>query len=288
MQRLASGTWLIFVAVVLSVALVAGCGGKQKKGPDFWTYKMPEGKTLEYEKSQNVTQRMDLMGQAMETKGSSNMSFTVTPTGSMERAHQMEITIDSFTADATTPQGEFSADTEGVIGASFAMTLYDLGKEFDFSGAGDIKYSQGPQGESSILPDFAAFFPDLPGRPVGIGDTWTSRDTIPVNDGGTELLIVSESVNTLQAIEKTGGMKSAMVTAKVNGTITGRGEQMGAPFTFDGTLVGDETWYFATEKGLFLKSTGSIVTTATVEVQGPQAMTIPITMNMTTSANLVK
>jgi hypothetical protein len=281
-------TWSVLAITLIVVALIAGCGGKKKAGPEFWMYTMPEGEALQYEKAEKVTQAMEVMGQSMDMKFSKDITFTMRPVVQEEKTIQVEITIDAMEADMSSPQGDFSADTEPIIGESFGILISRLGKELDVSETEEIKYSQGAQGERSVKADFSAFLPDLPGRPVLIGDTWTTRDTIAVSEGNTDLVIHTESVNTLQAFETKDGTETVMVTAKINGTVTGEGEQMGAPLTFDGTTVGDETWYFAHEEGTFLMSTASMVTTATVEVKGPQTMTIPITMNMTSETKLVE
>lgn len=289
MQRYVSGAWLMFAVAVLTVALLAGCAAK-KPMPEaaLWEYTMPEGKALEYTKSEEVKQSMEIMGQAMEMIFSKSMVFSVMPKGREKNIHRIEVTLNSMDAAATTPQGDFDADTEPAIGKSFEMSLSYLGKEVDVSGAEEIKYSMGPQGDRSIMPDFAAFLPDLPGRPVDIGDTWTSRDTIPVTEGNAELLIVSESLNTLEGFETINGMQCAKVSAVVTGSISGEGEQMGAALTFSGTMEGNEIWYFAHKEGVYVKSSGNIFTTANVEVGGPQQMSIPMTMDMTTETELVK
>ena len=289
MQRYTSGAWLIFAVALLAIALLAGCAGK-KPMPEaaFWEYKMPEGKALEYGKSEDVKQTMEIMGQAMEMSFTKSMAFSMMPKGREKNIYQIDVTINSMEAAATTPQGDFDADMEPTIGKSFEMSLSYLGKEVDVSGAQEIKYSLGPEGERSIMADFAAFLPDLPGRPVDIGDTWTSQDTIPVSEGSAELLIVSESLNTLEGFETIKGMECARVSAAVTGSISGEGEQMGAALTFSGTMEGNEIWYFAHKEGIFVKSSGNIFTTASVEVGGPQQMTIPLTMDMTTETELAK
>ena len=289
MQRYVCGAWLVFAVALLAVALITGCAGKKPK-PEvaFWEYGMPEGKTLEYQKSEEVKQTMEVMGQPMEMGFYKNMGFSIAPKGREKNIYQIEVTVNSMDAGASTPQGDFTADTEPTIGKSFHMSLSYLGKEVAVSGADEIMYGLGPQGERSIGPDFAAFFPDLPGRPIKIGDTWTSQDTIPASEGGAELLVISENLNTLEGFETINGMKCVKVTAVVTGSLTGEGEQMGAPLTFSGTMEGTETWYFAHEDGIFVKSSARIATTASVEVGGPQQMTIPMTMNMTMETELIK
>ena len=122
--------------------------------------------------------------------------------------------------------------------------------------------------------------------PVKVGDTWTSVDEIPVKEPNTELMLVFENLHTFVGFETIGGMKCARVEVVVTGTMTGSGDQMGAPLTFEGTTEGTETWYFAVEEGVYVGGTTELMTTATVTVSGPQEMVIPMTMDMKVETDL--
>lgn len=282
------GTWLLPAVALLAIAVLAGCAGKGKKESEVWAYAMPEGKTLVYTKSEDVVQGMEIMGQAMEMTFEKDLGFTMTPAGGEGADLMAEVTITSLTASMSSPQGDFDADGAPAIDKSFMMTFSGMGKEIDVSGAEDITFSQGPQGDRSLHADFAAFLPDLPGMPVKVGDTWTSEDEITVKEQTTELLLTFENLNTFVGFETIGGMNCARVEAVVTGTMTGTGEQMGAPLTFEGTAEGTETWYFAVDEGVYVKGTTNLVTNATVTVSGPQEMVIPMTMDMTVEINLEK
>lgn len=288
MRRRTNGAWLTLAAVLVAIALIAGCAGKGKKESAVWMFSMPEGKTLKYMKSEDVDQEMEIMGQAMKMAFNKKMGFTMAPAKGEGTDITSEVTITSLEAGMSSPQGDFEADGTPAIGKSFMMTFSNLGKEIDISGAEEITYSQGPQGDRSVKPDFAGFLPDLPGRPVKVGDTWTSSDEIPVEEQTTELLLKMDNLNTFMGFETVDGMNCARVDAAVTGTLTGTGQQMGAPLTFEGSMEGTETWYFAVEEGIFVKSNSNIVTTAKVTVSGPQEMEIPLTMDVTTVTELVK
>ena len=288
MIRRMRSNWAVLAAVLVAIAVLAGCAGKGKKESEVWAYAMPEGKTLVYTKSEDVAQEMEIMGQTMQMSFDKNMGFTMASAGAEGTDLMAEVTITSLTASMSSPQGDFDADGGPAIDKSFMMTFTPMGKELDVSGAEDIKFSQGPQGDRSLQSDFAAFLPDLPGMPVEIGDTWTSVDEVPVNEQGTEMLLTFENLNTFVGFETIGGMNCAKVEAVITGTMTGSGEQMGAPLAFDGTTEGTETWYFAVDEGVYVKGTTKMVTTATVTVSGPQEMVIPMTMDMTVETNLEK
>ncbi len=288
MTRRMKGNWMVVAVALVAIALLAGCAGKGKKESEVWVYSMSEGKTLVYTKSEDVVQDMEVMGQAMTMTFDKDLGFTMAPAAGEGTDLTAEVTITSLSASMSSPQGDFDADGTPAIDKSFMMTFSSLGKEIDVSGAEDIAYSQGPQGDRSLYADFAAFLPDLPGMPVKVGDTWTSVDVIPVKEQNAELLLSFENLNTFLGFETIGGMNCAKVATVVTGTLTGSGEQMGAPLTFNGTSEGSETWYFAVDEGVFVKSSSNIVTTATVTVSGPQEMVIPMTMNMTVEIELEK
>ena len=284
---------LIAILLVITLGLLAGCAAKQlvlvekPKGVTL-EYRMPEGAVLKYETTQSSDQTMQMMGMAVETSMSKSYMFSVAGKGEKGDGYDLEITIDSMDATIGTPQGDFPADVEPVIGQSFSMSISRLGKELDLSGAEEIQYGVGPQGARSIKPDFKTLFPDLPEAQVNIGDTWTTQDTIDVDESGIEIVINSESVNTFTGFETVAGMKCAKVTAAVTGTLKGAGEQQGAQVSFEGTLSGTETWYFAYEQGLFVQLSSDIFTKSTIDVTGPQEMTIPMTQTMNFETALIR
>ncbi len=288
MSKRMGSTWMAMAAALVAIALLAGCAGKGKKEADIWMFSMPEGKTLEYLKTENVDQEMEVMGQAMKMSFNKSMGFTMAAAGGAGTDLMAEVTIKSLEAGMKSPQGDFEADGSPAIGKSFMLTFSPLGKEIDMSGAADITFSQGPQGDRSVMPDFAALLPDLPGTPVKVGDTWTSSDEIPIEEQNSELLLKFDNLHTFLGYETMNGMKCAKVETAVTGSLTGTGEQMGAPLTFEGTMEGSETWYFAVEEGVLVSSDSNVATTATVIVAGPQEMTIPLSMNMTGRTELVK
>jgi hypothetical protein len=131
-------------------------------------------------------------------------------------------------------------------------------------------------------------FPDLPGTPLKPGETWTSQDTIAVSNGGMEVRIESQRINTLAGFESVDGLKCAKITVAVTGTLKGQGSQMGAAVTLDGNIEGTDTWYFAPEKGLFVKSSSDLITKGTVTLAGTQSMTIPMTQEIKSETAIVR
>ncbi len=286
-------TQVIVLLVALTVAILAGCAARKelKRPPEegvVLEYRMPEGQLLRYRSIQKMDQKMELMGQQTDVKADKTLEFLIESKGRQGDNYQLTITIESMEAGIDTEQGDFDADTEGVIGKSFDMTISYLGKEIDLSGADAIEYGVGPQGMRNMEPDFMAFFFDVAEGPVKIGDTWMSQDTIVVEEGDLEIYIISESANTLAGFETIKGMNCAKVEAEVIGAVSGEGQEGEASITFEGTLEGMETWYFAYEKGLFVKSLSDLFLEATIAVIGPSEMTIPMSQKMKFETKLIE
>jgi hypothetical protein len=282
------------VAAVLVVALAAllGCAGR-KAGVRtaqgvMLRYKAPKGTELTYEKTEKSTQSMKMMGQSIDTSTQGDMVFKVESKGTTDGNLSLVITIVSGEAGLQTPQGDFTADMQGVVGKSFDMVLSPLGVESSLAGADSIQYSMGLAGMRSIKPDFGTFFPDLPENRVNILDTWASSDSLLMQQGGMDVTVLSSRLNVLDGYETVDGRECAKITAEIDGTLSGSGMQGGANLKFEGDLTGEDVWYFDYEDGFYVKSSTSMAVTATVTVTGAQEMTIPLTQTITSTANLVE
>lgn len=286
-------TWLVFLPVILVLSILAGCTAKVPIWGDPQTglilqYRMAENQVLKYQLTIKQTQDVEVMSQQMKTETSGEIAFTAKSKGVKENNQQLGITIDSMILNIKSPQGEISPDMSSVEGKSFDMTMTTLGKELDLSGAESIRYDLGQAGKRDIASNFQAVFPDLADRPVKIGDTWTSKDTITekIGSGGIEILL--ESFNTLEGFETVDGMECAKITAKIKGTLEGGGNQGGADLAFKGNIEGTETWHFAYKEGLFVKQIIDVFTKGTVSIRGPQEMSIPLAQNMKIETKLIK
>ena len=284
---------LSLTLVALIIFLMAGCAAKKQFWGDPKTglilkYQMPKSQTLKYSFTTDMKQNLEVMGNVMENIIASSYEFTTKSKGKKGKNNLIEITVDSMKMSINSPQGDFSPDLSSVIGKYFDMTITSKGKELDVAGAEAIKYNLGPQGDRSIVSDFKTIFPDLAEEPVKVGDSWTTKDTLDVKDGETDIKMTFESVNTLSGFETINGMECIKVTAKTTGVLEGEGQQGGADMVFDGDIESTDAWYFAYKKGLFVKFISEGETDATISISGPQNMTIPMTMEMKFETELIK
>jgi hypothetical protein len=284
-------TRLVVVALVLAV--VAGCSMKkyvvaEKPTGLVLEYRMPEGEVLKYKSSQRSDRTMEVMGLAMESSIYKTYEFSCVSQGKDRDNFLLKITIDAMDAGMETPQGDYSAGVDSVLGRSFTMVMSNLGRELDVSDAESIKYDAGPIGQISVKSDFEAVFPDLPGSPVEIGDTWTTQDSLRVNESEMDMLITMTRVHTLHSVEPMMGMEAAVVMSSVTGTISGAGKQGEAEVAVEGTLSGTETWYFAYERGLFVEWSSDVFAKNMIDVKGPQEMTFPMSEKMSFETTLIQ
>ncbi len=282
------------VLVVLVVGFLAV--GAVKKGDlrgDSETavtlqYRMPADQILKYNISEEMNQNIEVQGQSIDVEANSKTAFSVKSKGQKGGNHQLGITIDSMSINIISLEGELSPDLSSVIGKSFDMTLSPLGKELELSGAESIQYEIPSEGKTSISSDFQAIFPNLAGRSVKIGDTWTSTDTVIEKTDSSEMQFDLESVHTLEGFETVDGMECAKITAEVTGTLAGTGEQQGMELVFEGEIKGTDTWYFAYKKGIFVKMISTAAAEGIIEVVGVQDMTIPMIQEVRAEIKLAK
>jgi len=131
-------------------------------------------------------------------------------------------------------------------------------------------------------------FPDFAGKPVKIGDTWTTRAAITENTNKSESLINLDVLNTLEGFETVDGMECVRIKAEFTGTVEGKSEpESGVELVSEGEVKGTDIWYFAYKEGIFVKtvSTGTADVTATASAQG---VTIPMKRVFKSEMKLVK
>jgi hypothetical protein len=286
-------TRLFFAFVLFAAVAVAGCAAKKALWGDpetglVLTYRMAGIQELQYESVNNSVQNLDVSGQKVEVTTERSLGFSIKPEGSKGKNQQLGVTINSMDMSIKSPQGDVSPDMSSVIGKAFAMTLSPIGEEIDVSAAKAVKYNVGAGGERSVASDFETLFPDLPGKPVKIGGTWTTRDTVNVDDGGSSVQLIFNNDNTLTGYETVDAMECAKISTVVTGSLSGRGRQGGADLTFEGDIKGNDTWYFAYKEGFFVKMTSDGTITGSITAAGGQSMVIPMTQTLKNETSLVK
>ena len=248
-------------------------------------YKMPAGRVLTYTNTEEMAQVMEVMGQTVDahTKGGGTFSFSAK--GKKDQNLLLGVTIDDMSITITSPMGDQSPDMSTVKGKSFDMVVSPLGAEIDVSAAEAITY-QSANGTSNVAPGFKLFFPDLPGKPLKIGDTWPSSAAVDDTSGGMNIKMAFQYVNTLEGLEAVDGMECARIKSDYTGTLSGTGNQQGMDMVLTGTGKGTDLWYFAVKEGIYLKATSDATYEISIAVSAA-GMTIPMTQTRKGELKLV-
>jgi hypothetical protein len=248
-------------------------------------YKMPNGRVLTYKNSEEMAQVMEVMGQTMESTTTSGDTFTFKAKGRKDQNLLLGVTIDEMSMTTTGPEGDESPDMGPVKGKTFDMVLSPLGKEVDVSAAEDITYISAT-GQSNVSSDFKLFFPDLPGQPVRVGDSWTSSAGADDKSERMNIRMDVQYVSTLEGFETVELMECARIRSQVTATISGTGNQEGMDMAIAGTGKGTDLWYFAIKEGIYVRSTAELALKTFITVSA-QDMTIPMTQTAKAQVKLI-
>lgn len=276
------------LAAAFGVVLVlAGCAVKTKPpAGTVLAYKMPKGQALTYEVKDEQSQVMEVMGQTTDTRTASASTFTLKSKGLKDKDFLLGVTLDDIAMTvASSLQGDISPDMGAVKGKSFDMVLSPLGSEVDVAGAEAITFALAGD-TRSLASGFKTFFPDLPGKPVQIGETWPSSSSVEEKTGSMTIKVDVRNVNTLEGFETVDGMSCARISAQATGALTGAGSQGGMDVSFAGTIKGKDVYHFAVKEGIYVKASSE--STAQISIDVPAAgMTIPATQTSQSQVKLV-
>ncbi len=252
-------------------------------------YRMSAGGSVSYTFKSESTQTMQIKGQSIPVKSMETLSFSVRPNGMKDGIQVLGITIDGVSATASSPSGTMDADAEELVGKSFDMTLSKLGIEGGLPDPGDLTYVMGEEGPKSIIPGFGVMFPDLPGTPVRVGDTWPARLEMTEGDGESSVVIAIDAVNTLEGLDTLDGFECARITTVLKGTIKGNGKQQGTVWTMDSVMDGTGTWYFAYEEGILISDWTEGTADGAITIDAPDGeMVMPVVRELNMVTELVR
>jgi hypothetical protein len=186
--------------------------------------------------------------------------------------------------------GERSVDLSPIIGKSFGLTFSPKGDELEFSGVDTlvVDFGQMQGGKQNARNFFRTILPDLPEKPVKIGETWTDKDTMMMNRSGMKIKTNTDGKNTLEGYETVDGIECLKISSKMTGILDGAGQTMGMDMNFEGDIEGKSTWYFAYKKGTFVKVEAESFMEGTIAISGQTNMTMPISVESKSTINLVE
>jgi len=283
--------YLLF-SIVIIIAVLAGCAAKTKMitaptEPITLKYVMPEGEIFTYNMSSGFVQNMSVQGIPIKTTVLNDFSFSMTQLAYAEGAYQLQLRINDASMNVNAPGSNLSPKLGHLVGKTFEMTITEHGEEIGIMGDDVLSYSIGEE-KRSLSNEFQHFFPDLPDYELQVGDSWTDVDTVDVSNGNMTSIMVITSENTLAGFEMVKEHECAKIAVEYKNTIASSGKQHGADFDTTINMTGKETMYFDYKKGVLVKITSSGSGDGIVEVQGPKAMSIPMSQTVTIDIELME
>jgi hypothetical protein len=284
---------LVVLAALAAVSVLSGCAGRS--GACAWgdkdsglilEYRMTEGEQLAYQYTSDFSQVMEAQGQEIPIDSVQKVAFSIAPSGMKGPDYAIGVTVEGMNIRIDTPEGNIDGDVDEVVGESFEMTLSKTGEEGNLPEHDVLQFTVGPEGPKSVIPAFSAMFPDLPGRPVVVGDTWPSEITVEEEEGEGATRLHLDIVNTLDGFEMVAGRECARITSTFTGTITGSGVEQGAEWTIESDTDGTGVCFFDFKSGVFVSDESTGTADGTIVVKAPAGeMALPVTrtFKMTTS-----
>jgi len=269
----------------VGLAVPAAENGAAPAAATVLEYKMPAGRALTYQGKTEESQVLEVMGQVIDSSTASVSNFTFQAKGKKDKNLLAGVTVDDISISVTGSQGDMSPDMSSIKGKSFDMVLSPLGNEVDVSGAENLSFAMAGEVQN-LSSGFKNFFPDLPGKPVKIGDTWPATATIEEKTSSLNVKIDLQYVHSLDGIELIDGVECARVIAQVTGIVSGSGNQMGQDMTFSGTSKGKDIWFFAIKEGYLVKQTAESTTEVSIDVSAA-GVSIPMTQSSKSEVKLI-
>ena len=283
---------LVFTGLLVMFSGICSQGFSQKKSSESLPgdglklqYNYPSDKSIGYLVTNKITQVMDIEGQSMQVDVNSIFGCSVKNAGTQEKNLKLEITIDTLAQAVDSPYGSTGGSISEVKGKMFNLIMTPEGKEADISEASKIVYNVEGSGETNVSQTFLDFFPDVPAGVIKPGDTWNSTDS--VSSETPVLSRVFNSVNKFEGMETVNDVECARITSEFTGSWLMTSQNQGMDILIKGPIKGTGTLFFAVKEGYFIKQTVITKMTGTIELTGPQNMTLPIVMDIN-SVNEVK
>lgn len=245
-------------------------------------YNPQAGRILSCSHSTSVTQMMDVEGQSVNVLINTILDYKAKLINKQNDNLNLEITIDSLKIDMEAMGNATGGNFSEVKGKSFPLIISPAGKVLDASGADKIEYSSEGQTFSSLGQTFRNLFPVLPGRSVGIGEKWTSKDTLDFASSGAKVYQIFESSGTYEGNEKVDGIECARISVSLKGTMETKTQNMGMDIFVHGPVTGESVIWFAIKDGYVVKEQNTSKMNGTVELTGPQNMSFPVIMDTST------
>jgi len=236
-------------SLALVTLALAACGGGGPAGPPGLAYGVPATPEVTYITGDTATMDIDAGGQAMQAFISSQATLGISFARAADGV-QVTMTVEDLDARMSNPMASATADESGIQGP-LVFTL-------DRRGAASV-VSQPTVNEtvSQFFQPLALahqFFPRLPGRGAGVGESWTDTIRMEGEPGPGRLNSVSVMTFTVAGDSVVDGRSLLKIHVEGTTETSARGVTTGMDFsqTGSGTVTG---WYlWDLQRGLLVES----------------------------------
>lgn len=242
-------------------------------------YHYPSDMPVNYLKTQKITQTMDVNGEEMRVNIDFRLDFSVKSAGMQDKNIKLEFRVDSMYQSVDSPQGKVGGYVPDASGKVFDMVYTPSGKEIDNSGAKAVVVNIEGTGPSNLSQAFNGILPVLPAGQVSPGFSWDYSDTVKFDTETSSLNQIVRSKNTFLGFEDYMGVKCAKISSDLDGIWNMKNQAQGMDMTLKGDFTGTSLFWFAPDKGYFMKETVSMKMKGIIDMPSVGA-TFPIVMDI--------
>ena len=266
--------------IIIALAfVVSACSATKvvKSEAQSLQYKFPTEKNLQYRNLITATQTLDFNGQIVESVASEVTAYTMKLLSSEAGINKIEVTLDTLKRSQTGMMGSVNPDLSSLFGKSFKMTFSSMGEESDFEGTSAISYKVEGNETINLESTFTLLFPDVDGKPVKVGYTWTENDTANIVSATEKTTMVSTTINTVKETRVVNGRDCLVISYTQKGY---RKSTMSSPqgeVYVIGDITGTGEFCFSPSEGILVDDVVNATFKGQVEVMGG---VFPISMAM--------
>jgi hypothetical protein len=253
--------------VLVSLA-IAGCSVLGiSRGPKQYDlkYKLTEGSIFSLTGSSEEHAVRDVMGNELVTNIKDIVEYDFEVKSATEEGFVLRLEYRNRAHETDDPRFQSGPDFSGLIGREVQFTLSSRGETSSFVGFGDLPVIQIPDrdaslGEVQYINELRDTFPQLPDRPISIGEGWSyTRELAETPPGGGKITITLNYQYTLLEETQQDGVDCLKLDGKYTVNVDGKLEASGMEFTVKLAGEGSELLYFAHDKGRLRLRDGSSV-----------------------------
>ncbi len=201
-----------------------------------------------------------------------------------------EVFIPKMDVKIVLPTGQQTLDTRN---------LKDITLGFEYTTSGNQKKIT-PEDETMVI-DFGEMLggkldwdflfkyvtPNLPSKPVKVGDVWNENLFIPRVEAGSKIEANLTLTHKLKGFEKIDDRECVVIESEISSKLDDTFELMAMPWDLKGELTGKMIWYFDYKQGLIVKLKIEENSEGAVQSEGGE-MSATYTQSSVIELNLLK